>query len=211
MAENFIGTEATGIYVGKLVEDMIDTVTREKRLYCNVWIPEFFSKESNYPLTYVPLWAMSLPLKKDDIVLVEFHQDNLMYPVHYKNDSEKEIDAGFYTQFEVNNSVSGGNIEPYQSQKTIGATRLGVDSYLIKTEDYTVIHQNNGFILIDKTDKVYVHGSEINVISDSGVNIDCGGMVNLFSNSTIDVTTNADMNITATAGFTVNNHLQVTQ
>ena len=51
MAEQFIGMEATGVYIGKLVEDMIDTVKREKKLYCNVYIPEFFAKDSNYPLT----------------------------------------------------------------------------------------------------------------------------------------------------------------
>ena len=44
MAEQFIGTEATGVYIGQLVEDMIETVKREKKLYCNVYIPEFFQK-----------------------------------------------------------------------------------------------------------------------------------------------------------------------
>lgn len=192
MAEPFIGVEATGVYIGKLVEDMVDTVTREKKLYCNVYIPEFFAKDSNYPLTYVPLWAMSLPLRKDDKVLVEFHQGNLMYPVLYKNPSE--IDKGFYEKFDTNKSVTGGNIQGYTPSNTVSAQKIGVDSYVIKTDDYTVIHQNNGFVLVDKSDRVYVYGSEVNIISSGKVNIDAAQDVQIYSKS----------------GFKVNNHLEVT-
>lgn len=199
MAEPFIGVEATGVYIGKLVEDMIDTVKREKKLYCNVYIPEFFAKDSNYPLTYVPFWAMSLPLRKDDKVLVEFHQNNLMYPVLYKNPSE--IDKGYYEKFDTNKSVTGGNIQGYTPKDTIGAERIGVDSYMIKTDDYTVIHQNNGFVLIDKNNKLYVYGSEVNIISSGKVNIDAAQDVQIYSNATC--------NITAKSGFKVNNHLEV--
>ena len=191
MAENFIGTEATGVYIGKLAEDMIVTVKREKKLYCKVYIPEFFAENSNYPLTYVPLWAMSLPLKKDDKVLVEFHQNSLMYPVLYKNPDE--IDSGFFEKFDTNKSVAGGNIRGYTPQETLGSQRLGENSYLIKTADYTVIHQNNGFILIDKSDKIYVYGSEINMISSGNLNIDAAQNVQIIAKS----------------GFTVNNHLKV--
>lgn len=200
MAEQFIGMEATGVYIGKLVEDMIDTVKREKKLYCNVYIPEFFAKDSNYPLTYVPFWAMSLPLKKDDKVFVEFHQNNLMYPVLYKNPDE--IDKQFFEKFDTNKSVSGGNIQGYQPKDTVGAERIGENSYIIKTDDYTVIHQNNGFILIDTDSNVYVYGNGINIISSGTFKID--------SNQAIDIYTNAGCNITAKGSLTVNNHLKVT-
>ena len=232
MAEPFIGTEATGIYVGTLVEDMIETVAREKKLYCNVHIESLFQKDTDYPLTYVPFWAMSLPLREGDKVLVEFHQGNLMYPVLYKNPDE--IDEQFFEQFDTNKSVEGGNIQGYEPSDTVGAFKLGVDSYVIKTDDYTVIHQNNGFILIDKEDKIYAYGSEINLISDGTVNVDSKDKINIFSSSdinvkdnskinvqassTIDIKTQADVKINATAGvditanggFKVNNHLQVT-
>ena len=193
MAEQFIGVEATGVYVGKLVEDMIETVKREKKLYCNVYIPEFFAENSNYPLTYVPFWAMSLPLRKDDKVLVEFHQNNLMYPVLYKNPDE--IDEQFFEQFDTNKSVDGGNIEGYEPTDTVGAERIGVDSYIIKTDDYTVIHQNNGFILIDKDDKVYTYGSEINIISSGKVNVDCDDDIQVFTNSNCKVVAKKDCEI----------------
>ena len=216
MAEQFIGTEATGVYIGQLVEDMIDTVKREKKLYCNVYIPEFFSKNSNYPLTYVPFWAMSLPLRKDDKVLVEFHQNNLMYPVLYKNPDE--IDNQFFEKFDTNKSVSGGNIQGYQPKDTVGAERIGVDSYMIKTDDYTVIHQNNGFILIDKDDKIYTYGSETNIISSGKVNIDAAQDVQIYTNANCkiiakqncEIESTGQCKITANGNFTVNNHLQVT-
>lgn len=217
MAEQFIGTEATGVYIGQLIEDMIVTVKREKKLYCNVYIPEFFAKDSNYPLTYVPFWAMSLPLRKDDKVLVEFHQNNLMYPVLYKNPDE--IDKQFYEMFDTKKSVNGGNIQGYEPKDTIGAERIGVDSYLIKTDDYTVIHQNNGFILIDTEDNVRVYGSSVNIISSGNVNIDADKDIQLYTNANCkivakqncEIESTGQCKITANGNFTVNNHLQVTQ
>lgn len=179
MAKQFIGTEATGVYVGTLVEDMIDTVTREKKLYCNVHIPEFFTKGSNYPLTYVPFWAMLLPLKKNDRVMVEFHQGNLMYPVLYKNPSE--IDRKMYEQFNIPNGVIGGKINKPTAQKTVGAFRLGQDSYVIKTDSYTLFHQNDGYILIDRTNKVYINGTEVNISATSRFNLDAGLHTEMYS------------------------------
>lgn len=216
MAEQFITNEATGVYIGKLVEDMIETVKREKKLYCNVYIPEFFAENSNYPLTYVPFWAMSLPLKKDDKVLVKFNQDNLMYPMLYKNPDE--IDEQFFKQFDTNKSVSGGNIQGYQPKDTVGAERIGEDSYIIKTDDYTVIHQNNGFILIDKDDKIYTYGSEINIISSGKMNVDATQDIQIYTNANCkivakqgcEIESTGQCKITANGGFSVNNHLQVT-
>lgn len=179
MAGQFIGTEATGVYVGTLVEDMIDTVTREKKLYCNVHIPQFFTKNTNYPLTYVPFWAMLLPLKKNDKVMVEFHQGNLMYPVLYKNPSE--IDRKMYEQFNIPNGVIGGKINKPTAQKTVGAFRLGQDSYVIKTDYYTLFHQNDGYILIDKTNKIYINGTEVNISATSKFNLDAGVHTEMFS------------------------------
>lgn len=197
--KQFIVEEATGVYVGTLVEDMIETVKREKKLYCNVHIPQFFAEDYGYPLTFVPLWAMSLPLKKGDKVMVKFNQDNLMYPVLYKNPNE--IDSQFFEKFDFGNFVSGGNVTKPQSADTVGATSFGENSYAIKTDDYTVFHQNNGFILIDKNDKVYVYGSEINIVSTGKVNID--------ATQDVSVYTNGACNIVSKTGCTINNHLKV--
>lgn len=200
--------EATGTFVGTLLEDMIDTVSRTHKMYCDVYIPDFFAEDYDHPLTYVPLWALSLPLRKGDKVMVEFHNGDLTLPVLYKNQSE--IDEGFYSKFEFGDFVQGGNVSKPTAENTLGATRLGVDSYLIKTENYTVIHQNNGFILIDEKGKEYIYGSEINIVSTGNTNIDSGGTTKVFSKSSVEVKSNADVKITATNGFTVNNHLKVT-
>lgn len=192
--------EATGTYVGELLEDMIDTVTRTKKMYCDVDIPQFFSKDKAHPLTYVPLWAMSLPLKKGDKVIVEFHQDDLTLPVLYKNPDE--IDKGFYEKFNFGNFVSGGNVSKPTAEDTLGAQRIGEDSYLIKTANYTVIHQNNGFILINKDGKIYTYGSEINIVATGDAKIDAGGNVKIFGSSNVE--------IKGKSGVTINNHLKVT-
>ena len=75
MADTFIGTEATGVYVGYLLEDMVETVKREKKLYCDVYIEKIFGKDGPHPLTLVPFWALSLPLKKDDKAKLELTSD----------------------------------------------------------------------------------------------------------------------------------------
>lgn len=207
--------EATGTYVGELLEDMIDTVTRTKKMYCDVDIPQFFSKDKAHPLTYVPLWAMSLPLKKGDKVIVKFHQDDLTLPILYKNPDE--IDKGFYEKFDFGNFVSGGNVSKPTAKDTLGSQRIGVDSYLIKTENYTVIHQNNGFILIDKDGNTYIYGSAINIVSTGDVDIDAGSNVKIFTSSNTEINTNGNTKIDAkgnveikgATGVTVNNHLKV--
>lgn len=219
MGNPFIGVEATGVYKGVLVEDMIETVAREHKLYCNVYIEDFFQKESDYPLTFVPLWAMSLPLRKDDVVLIEFHQGNLMYPVLYKNDSE--LDEAFYENFEIPDFVDG-NVEKPETKDTIGVTRLGVDSYIIKTDDYTVIHQNNGFILVDTEDNIYTYGTNVNLVANGNLKVDCSGdldvkavgdghinidsddgEINVTSGGKTTITCNDETNITSEGALTV--------
>ena len=185
--------EATGTYIGELLEDMIDTVSRTHKMYCDVYIPQFFAKDKPHPLTYVPLWAMSLPLKKGDKVIVEFHQDDLTLPVLYKNPDE--IDKGFYEKFEFGNFVTGGSVTKPTAENTLSSQRIGADSYLIKTESYTVIHQNNGFVMIDKNGKTYVYGSEVNIVSTGNVQIDASSEVEIIGSS----------------GITLNGHLKVTK
>lgn len=201
---NFIGTEATGVYVGTLVEDMIETVKREKKLYCKVHIPDFFAKDSDYPLTYVPFWAMSLPLREGDKVMVEFHQCNLMYPVLYKNPDE--IDKQFYEKFNIPNGVTGGRASQPTAVDTIGAFKLGENSYVIKTDNYTLIHQgDNGYICIDNDGKTYIQGTDINIIANGKLNIDASGDIKLTNTGT------GNIDIKSGSGsFTVNSHLKVT-
>lgn len=181
MAETVIGQEATGVFQGVLLEDMIDTVKKTKKLYCDVDIPQFYEKTLAHPLTYVPIWAMSLPLKKGDKVWVKFHQDNLTLPVLWKLDAD--FDTSFYDKYEIPNGVDGGNASKPETEDVFWAQKFGDNSYIIKTKDYTIIHQDDGYACIDKDGKVYTRGTEINIVSVGKTNIDSSDNINLFTSS----------------------------
>lgn len=158
--EKTVFEEATGVYVGTLQEDMIDTVKRTKKMYCDVLIPEFFTKFTSYPLTYVPLWAAILPLKKGDRVLVKFNQDNLKYPILYKNDSE--VDSEMYSKF----NVPSGTVT---SSDTVSVIEIGKDSYILKTDNYTVIrNKNDSCVILTDDGKTYVCGNGVEILGGSG-------------------------------------------
>ena len=199
MSESFVSYEATGVYIGELQEDMIKTVARTKSLCCDVLVEPFYCEGKKYPLTAVPLWAMSLPLVKGDKVMVKFNQNNLMYPVLYKN--PEEIDEGFFEKFDVKKSVEGGGVTAPESEDTVSAQRLGADAYVIKTKSYSIIHQNNAFVLIDSNDNFYVYGAKVNVICDGDFKADVGGDAAVFVKGKCEVK--------ADGGFKVNNHLEV--
>ena len=207
MGKDFIGEEATGVFVGELLEDMIETVARTKKLYCDVYIPQFFAKDYGHPLTYVPLWAMSLPLRKGDKVLVEFHQNDLTLPVLYKNDSE--IDEQFFEKFEFGDFVQNGNIDKPEAVDTVGATWIGKDSYIIKTDDYTVFHQNNGFLLLDKDDNIYVYGKDVNVVATNNAKIDVGGDSQVYCKGDFTGKIDGDSNCTIKGDVTISSNKNI--
>jgi hypothetical protein len=179
--------EATGVYLGTLQEDMIDTVKKTKKMYCDVLIPEFFTKATNYPLTYVPLWAAILPLKKGDKVLVKFNQDNLKYPILYKNDSE--VNSEMYSRFTV-------PVNTVTTSDTVSVIEVGKDSYILKTNSYTVIrNKNDSCIILSNDGKTYVCGKGVEVLGGSGkVNIannvgKLGNVLSTFLNSVSEMST----------------------
>ncbi|MBP5422545.1 MAG: hypothetical protein J6Y78_08910 [Paludibacteraceae bacterium] len=174
MALGFIGGEATGMYKGILNEDMITTVSTTNKLYCDVYIPAYWHKTSPHPLTYVPLWCMSLPLKKGDEVYVYFHDGDLSLPVLWKPVNEPNKDEyNFTKQFSPEVTSNG---KPLTPQRTIGAYRLGENSYVIKTDNYTVFHQNDGYVLVDKENNIYMGGNTINVKGKDKLAVDVSGV-----------------------------------
>lgn len=208
-------TDSSGIYEGVLLEDMIETVKKTKKLYCDVHIPRFYAEGYGHPYTHVPLWAFSLPLKKGDIVLVKFQNNNLRLPVLYRNMSE--LPSDFYTNFPLSDNgtdtyIENGNVKKPKTADTVTAHWLGDNSYVLKTADYTIFHQNNGFVLIDKSDNVHVYGNTVNIIGANEVNIDSGGDVKITSTGDVSLTTSGSsaVNIDSGSGsVTINGHLKV--
>lgn len=191
-----IVNEATGVFPGTLIEDMIDTVTRTHQLYCNVDIPKFYEKTFPHPLTYVPLWALTLPLKKGDKVYVKFHNNDLEIPVLWRTDDD--IDKGMYENYEFPSAVEGGNIGKLSAVKTFYAQKFGDDSFLIKTAQWTMIRQNNSYVLLDRDEKVYIQGKELNAVSTGKTNLDSDDDITLFTNNKFSLTSKKDMNLKTT-------------
>ncbi len=180
-----INDETTGIFVGTLLEDMIDTVTKTGRLYCDVDIPRFFNSTFNHPLTYVPLWAMTLPLKKGDKVFVKFHQDDFTLPLLWKIDGT--VDEGMYKEYEPKQAVENGNIKKIEPVKTFYSQKLGDDSFIIKTENYTVIRQNDAYVLLDKDNNIFASGNTVNVSSSDVLNVDSGSTINIYTEGEVNI------------------------
>lgn len=123
MSSDIILNEATGVFKGILVEDMSKTVSRTGRMYCDVYIPELFDKNSSYPLTYVPSWAFMLPLKKDDKVLVTFNQENVFHPILYKPDMDVD--------------------DSFKDNDVVSAIKLDSNTYIIKTKNELKIESDS--------------------------------------------------------------------
>ena len=73
------------------------------------------------------------------------------------------------------------------------AQNYGDGSYMIKTSSYTVLHQNNGFVLIDTNDNVYVYGSNVNIIGQSDVNINAGENLNIFTKNKFKIANSSNI------------------
>jgi len=78
----FMEPAGFGLFLGTLVEDMVDTVGREKYPYIKVLYEDLFFDAEKYPLTYVPYgWGCMLPLHKGDKVWSTFEQGVSLYPI----------------------------------------------------------------------------------------------------------------------------------
>lgn len=160
---SYIAIESTGVYKGIVQEDMIETVKATKRQYCKVLVPEFWDDDSDYPYTYVPDWAMVLPLKKDDEVYVKFSQDNMLYPFLYKNNNE--LPSGCYDKQALMDS--GTLVTMPAAMDTVTVREFGTNSYIITTEDYTVFRYSDTQAVLFSDDGTFVTGSNVNVLTGS--------------------------------------------
>lgn len=197
--KGYVQEEPTQICEGILLENMVDTVKKTGKMYCDVWIKGWFTEDSPHPLTYVPLWALSLPLKKDMHVFVRFKDGDINLPYLWKDPNE--IDKGFYEKFEFPQGVQGGVTTQPDAKDTVSAQKLGDDAFIIKTDDYTAIRQNDAFVVMSADGKIYAQGSQVDVASTGKVNVDSAGELNVKAGQN---TLKMD-----SGGVTINNHLKV--
>lgn len=165
---SFTTTPPTGVYLGTLQEDMIDTVIETKGQYIKVLVPELFDENGDYPYTYVPDWGMVLPLRKDDKVLIRFDQENIRYPVLYRNPSE--LDTSFYVEYDL--PMDGSLVSFPTKEKTVTGHRFGNNSYIITTDRYTLLRQNDQFVMLKDQAGAWINAKTVNILASSGINIE---------------------------------------
>lgn len=194
----FMHTEATGVFSGTLLEDMVDTVNKVKKLYCDVDIPAWYNSEFKHPLTYVPLWAFGLPLRKGDKVKVRFEQGDLCNPVLWKVEEAEDLNIKELSEkWNIPDFVNGGNAKKPEAEGPVSAQWLGKDSYIIHTESYTVFHQNDGFVLIDKESRVVVRGKGMDIVSVGELNVDVEKEIKVVGKSSLELKLDDDIKMTA--------------
>jgi hypothetical protein len=139
--------EATGIWKGVLLEDMILTVQKVMKPYIDVLIPELFEDYVPHPLTYVPVWFQTLPLKMGDEVWVQYNQGSTRYPVLYKP-------AMLMDETMISPQVDIPQDEGFPApMPTTNIFSLGNLYYLVVTEGYATL----------------LKGQQAIILSDSGV------------------------------------------
>ena len=140
------GVEATGVYRGILMEDMIDTVRRVKKPFIDVYVEDLFFDNADYPLTYVPMFNMVLPLKKDQEVWVQFNQQNHRYPVLWK--LADNLDDN-YTDEQVDLPSPGTLVEIPGAEATTEVLKISDDIWFIATASYGVLKWGEQCVLLN--------------------------------------------------------------
>ena len=219
MADNkpYVEIEATGVYEGVLYEDMIDTVQKYHKLYCDVTITGFFNPDYKHPLTFVPLWAMSLPLKKGDKVLVKFADNDWSRPYLWRQ--KPEIDHWHWDQWNFPEKFEHFTTQP-SSEKNFSVQKIGEEAFIVKTDSYTLIRQNNAFILLNTSGEIYAQGSKLQaeitgdalvdvkgnskIYADGDAVIEANGNVELKSNGDVKINAQGSINAIAGGGASLN-------
>ena len=194
MADNepYMEVEATGVYEGVLYEDMIETVKKNHKLYCDVIITRFFKEGFKRPLTFVPLWAMSLPLKKGDKVLVKFADNDWSRPYLWRE--KPEIDEWFWKKWEFPEKF-----EKYTSQPSpddnFSVQRIGEESFILYCKQYTLFRRNGAFFLFDKNNQAYIQCDKLQAEVRGDCFADIKGDGKLYVKGNTELTVDGDITI----------------
>jgi hypothetical protein len=156
------GVEATGLYRGVIMEDMIDTVHRVQRPFIDVYIEDLFFDDADYPLTYVSMANMVLPLLKDQEVWVYFNQQNHRYPVLWKLVDKLGDDSDFIKEsFEF--ALSGSVVAMPDVEPTKTVFKVSDSMWVITTDSYSVMHYGDSCVLMNSVG-VFANAEAMNVV-----------------------------------------------
>lgn len=182
MADGVIYDESSGIYKGILTEDMIDTFQRVKRSFISVKFESLFSEEL-FPLTYVPEFYRTLPLREGDTVWCQFSQGEMAYPVLYKVKAEMPDEM-----LELPDAPDDGQFASFPSlDKLVAVQRLNESCYLFCTEGQVYLWTGSGHHVFasdeffSKVSKFNVLCSDVTVEADGGVDIEAGGEITVMA------------------------------
>jgi hypothetical protein len=188
------GVESTGVYKGILMRDMIDCVNEFHKPFIDVFIDSVFFKDTDYPLTYVPMFNMVLPLKKDQEVWVYFNQNNHRYPVLWKLVSD--VDENYTGKLDL---PSNGNLFSFPSaEDTKEVLKFSDNCWFIGTESYGVFRWGEQCILLNNDSIITNAKGNLNFKSDgvltaeatNGIQVESSsGKVTLKAMSNIDLGT----------------------
>ena len=158
-----VGVEASGVFHGVLQEDMIETVKRVKKPFIDVYMKDLFFEDANYPLTYVPMFNMVLPLKKGQEVWVQFNQENHRYPVLWK--LFEDLGEGYTGgKFEL---PGDGDLVTFPDVKdTTEVVKISDDMWFICTASYGVLHWGSQCILLNE-DSIVTNSSSFKLLTDN--------------------------------------------
>lgn len=156
------GVEATGLYRGVLQEDMIDTVHRVQRPFIDVFMGDLFFEDVDYPLTYVPMVNMVLPLKKGQEVWVYFNQQNHRYPILWKLVDKLDGETDFIKEkFEF--ALSGAVVAMPGAELTKTVYKVSDAMWVITTDSYCVMHYGDSCVLMN-SGGVFTNAEAMNVV-----------------------------------------------
>lgn len=194
MADNepYMEVEATGVYEGVLYEDMIETVKKNHKLYCDVIITRFFKEGFKRPLTFVPMWAMSLPLKKGDKVLVKFADNDWNRPYLWRE--KPEIDHWFWDKWNFPEKFEKYTKQP-DPDENFSVQRIGDESFILYCKKYTLFRRNNAFFLIDKNNHVYLQCDKLEAEVTGDALADIKGNGKLYVKGNTELTVDGDITI----------------
>jgi hypothetical protein len=164
--------EATGVYRGVIKKDMIDTVREVKRSFIDVFIEDLFFEDVDYPLTFVPMVNMVLPLKEGQEVWVYFNQQNHRYPVLWKlaDKFDGAVDS-IDENFEFLLSPADGVFSMPEAEETREVYKVSDSMWVICTESYCVMHYGDSCVLMN-AGGVYTNASAANaVVNDFNLNV----------------------------------------